>query len=107
MHITGSAPWLQAYDQDQAISDPYAGTSQAEVTSSQTSSCSCVAPLLTTVQNVAQETVISIFDKVVPGGIGTIEPNWNAIFHQYATLQYYAGQTIIPGGTCIYRLANR
>ena len=63
--------------------------------------------MLSVVKNVAQETVISLFDKVVPGGLGTIEPNSNGIFHQYATLQANLGQTLLPGGTCSGRLANR
>ncbi|KAI9770837.1 MAG: hypothetical protein M1839_003032 [Geoglossum umbratile] len=81
-----STPWLDAFKKDSSISDPYAGTSQAE--------------------NVAQETVISLFDKVVPGGIKTIEPNWQAISNQYTTLQTYIGNTIIPGGVCTNRLEN-
>ena len=58
-------------------------------------------------KNFAQETVISLFDKVVPGGIGTIQPSWSAIYNQYSTIQNYLGQTMVPGGTCIRRLANR
>ncbi|KAI9775075.1 MAG: hypothetical protein M1839_001467 [Geoglossum umbratile] len=81
-----SAPWLEAFNEDSSVSDDYARTNQAE--------------------NVAQETVISLFDKVVPGGIGTIQPNWRAIFHQYATLQFYLGKTLLPGGTCSNRLGN-
>jgi hypothetical protein len=74
------------YNLDSAVTDDYAQSSQQE--------------------NFAQETVVSVFDKVVPGGIGTIQPNWQAIFHQYATLQGYIGDTILPGGTCVNRLTD-
>lgn len=63
-------------------------------------------PSLDQAENFAQETVIALFDKVVPGGIGTVEPNWKAIFHQYATVQAALGDSIIPGGTCRNRFAN-
>lgn len=78
--------WISNYNLDSAVTDPYAQTSQQE--------------------NFAQETVVSLYDKVVPGGIGTIQPNWQAIFHQYATLQGYIGNVIIPGGTCTHRLTD-
>jgi hypothetical protein len=51
-------------------------------------------------ENFAQEVIVGLFDKVVPGGIGSLVPNWNDIFHQYATVQAVAGDRIIPGGTC-------
>ena len=78
--------WVDNYNLDSAVTDSYAQSSQQE--------------------NFAQETVVSLYDKVVSGGIGTIQPNWQAIFHQYATLQGYAGDKIIPGGSCTNRLAN-
>ncbi|KAL7940949.1 hypothetical protein V8C42DRAFT_200998 [Trichoderma barbatum] len=78
--------WTSNYNQDSAVPDPYAQTSQQE--------------------NFAQHVVISVFDKVVPGGIGTIQSNWGAIFHQYATLEGFIGDTIIPGGTCKNRLTD-
>lgn len=81
-----SSVWIDNYNLDSAVADSYAQTSQQE--------------------NFAQETVVSLYDKVVPGGIGTIQPDWQAIFHQYATLQGYIGDVIIPGGTCYNRLAN-
>ncbi|RFU73335.1 hypothetical protein TARUN_8917 [Trichoderma arundinaceum] len=78
--------WVSNYNLDSAVPDPYAQSSQQE--------------------NFAQHTVISIYDKAVPGGIGTIQPNWQAIFHQYATLEGYIGDIIIPGGTCTHRLTD-
>lgn len=47
--------------------------------------------------------MVGVYDKAVPGGIGNIEPNWNAIFHQYATYQGYLGDKIIAGGSCANR----
>jgi hypothetical protein len=84
--FSNSKVWIDNYNKDSAVTDSYAQVSQQE--------------------NFAQETVVSLYDKVVPGGIGTIQPNWQAIFHQYATLQGYIGDVIIPGGRCTHRLAN-
>ncbi|KAH9885521.1 hypothetical protein F4778DRAFT_505771 [Xylariomycetidae sp. FL2044] len=78
--------WIDNYNLDSAISDSYAATNQGE--------------------NFAQETVIALFDKVVPGGIGTVEPNWSAIYHQYMTAQGYLGDVLVPGGRCGTRFAN-
>ncbi|KAM7211034.1 hypothetical protein V8F06_013582 [Rhypophila decipiens] len=58
------------------------------------------------VEHFAEVGVIGVYDKVVPGGIGTIQPNWNDVFHQYATYQGYLGDKILPGGTCRDRFAN-
>ncbi|KAL4884029.1 hypothetical protein BJY04DRAFT_20791 [Aspergillus karnatakaensis] len=72
--------WLNEYNKDAFVCDAYAQTNNAE--------------------NFAQEVIVALFDKVVPGGIGSLVPNWNDIFHQYATVQAVAGDRIIPGGTC-------
>lgn len=87
--LSSSQNWLDNYNQDSAVPDPYSQTNQVE--------------------NVAQNTVVSMFDRNVPGGFGTVEPNWNEIFHQYATLEWEAdngGYLLRPGGTCTQRLAN-
>lgn len=84
--FSNSNVWISNYNQDSAVTDSYAQSSQQE--------------------NFAQETVVSVYDKNVPGGIGNIQPNWQAIFHQYATLEGYIGDTIIPGGTCVNRLTD-
>ncbi|KAI5782094.1 hypothetical protein DFH27DRAFT_283202 [Peziza echinospora] len=81
-----TAEWLAAYKADSAISDDYAQTSQSE--------------------NFAQTVVIAVFDKVVPGGIGSVQPSWAAIKNQYTTAQKWLGDLIIPGGTCTARLEN-
>lgn len=57
-------------------------------------------------ENLAQETVIALFDKVVPGGFGTVESNWKAIFHQHATAQAALGDNITPSGRCRNRFPN-
>ena len=63
-------------------------------------------PTIDQAENFAQETVIALYDKVVPGGIGSVEPNWKAIFHQYATVQDALKDNLIPGGRCRNRFAN-
>lgn len=66
-HAYGTSPfsngdiWLNNYNQDSAVTDSYSQTSQQE--------------------NFTQQTVVALFDKVVPGGVGTIQSNWQAIFH--------------------------
>ena len=57
-------------------------------------------------ENFAETGMVGVYDKVVPGGIGNIEPNWGAIFHQYATYQGYLGDNILPGGSCRNRFDN-
>ncbi|KKK21929.1 hypothetical protein AOCH_000188 [Aspergillus ochraceoroseus] len=84
--LSSSQTWLDNYNQDPNVPDEYARSNQVE--------------------NVAQNTVVGIYDKVVPGGFGSVQPNWGNIFHQYSTLQSMAKDTIIPGGTCDRHLAN-
>lgn len=86
--FSSSQVWNDAFNQDTNVLDTMAQTSATE--------------------SFLQALVIALFDKVVPGGIGTVEPNWRAVFHQYATIQGYIGNIIIPGGTCdpSIRLAN-
>lgn len=78
--------WLDAYNADSAVTDSYGQTSQQE--------------------NFAQMTVVALYDKVVPGGVGTIQPNAQAISNQYTTAQNSLGDVITPGGTCTNRLVN-
>lgn len=72
--------WVNNYNQDPNVADNYAQTNMVE--------------------NFAQETVVAIYDKAVPGGFGGIQPSWNNLFHQYATVQGDAGDHIIQTGTC-------
>lgn len=51
--------WKDNYNQDSAVVSAYARTSWAE--------------------NFAETAIIAVYDKVVPGGIGGIQPNWNAV----------------------------
>lgn len=78
--------WTDAYNKDTAVTDDYAQTSQQE--------------------NFAQETVVSVYDKNVQGGIGKIQPNYKAIQNAYTTLENSIGDIIIPGGVCTHRLTN-
>jgi len=74
---------------DSAVSDGYAAHNQVE--------------------NFAQEFVIALFDVNVPGGIGTVQPSWNSIFHQYFTIrEFLAPERILnPDGRCTFRWENR
>ncbi|KAL9614047.1 MAG: hypothetical protein Q9167_001462 [Letrouitia subvulpina] len=87
--LSSSTNWINNYNQDSNVPDPYAQTNQVE--------------------NVAQNTVVDSYNLNVPGGFGGIEPNWSKIFHQYATVQTEqrnAGNLLVPGGTCTQRLTN-
>jgi len=39
------------------------------------------------VENVAEQTMIAVFNEIVPGGFGTIEPEWKKISNQYHFVQ--------------------
>ncbi|KAL8343429.1 hypothetical protein RB598_004664 [Gaeumannomyces tritici] len=78
--LSSSQRWLDAYNNNAAISDGYAAKDQKE--------------------NFAQETVIALFDTVVPGGIGTVVPNWAVIYNQHSTVRSALGDNLVPGGRC-------
>lgn len=87
--LYSSTNWINNYNQDSAVPDPYAQTNQIE--------------------NVAQNTVITTYERNVPGGFWGVNPNADRIFHQYATVdteQREAGKLLVRGGTCTARLAN-
>ncbi|KAL9570481.1 hypothetical protein ACKAV7_005369 [Fusarium commune] len=81
-----SSAWLDEYEKDGFICDDYAKINHAE--------------------NFSQEVIVSLFDKVVPNGLGGVSPNWNNIFHQYSTVQAMLGDILTPGGTCQRRFAD-
>ncbi|KAL5339728.1 hypothetical protein BJX70DRAFT_397440 [Aspergillus crustosus] len=78
--------WLNEYNQDSYVCDKYGQSNNAE--------------------NFAEETLVALFDKVVPGGINSLAPNSNDIYHQYTAVQKIAGDRIIPGGTCSRHFAD-
>jgi hypothetical protein len=80
-------PWLDAYTLDTVISDSYAQTSQQE--------------------NLAQQTVIALFDVVVKGGLRTVQPSWTGLRHMFNTLQAFSGDILYPYGVCAGRLEPR
>ncbi|EED21394.1 hypothetical protein TSTA_086250 [Talaromyces stipitatus ATCC 10500] len=78
--LSGTKLFIIVMDADPNVPDNYARTNQAE--------------------NVAQNTVVGVYDKVVAGGFPSAQPNWHNIFHRYSTLQRRAGNQILPGGQC-------
>ncbi|KAL8703216.1 MAG: hypothetical protein Q9201_003602 [Fulgogasparrea decipioides] len=87
--LSTSQNWLDNYNQDPNVPDPYSQTNQIE--------------------NVAQNTVVAAYNVQVPGGFGSLEPKWQNIFHQYATVQTWqreSGNLLVPGGQCSHRLTN-
>ncbi|KAK7943503.1 uncharacterized protein PG986_012616 [Apiospora aurea] len=95
--LSGSALWADNYAQDSHVPDDYSATD--------------------TVEDVAQSTVVAVLNENVQGpngGFATIEPNWQAVFHQYATIttqarNYGRGNSmLVPGENvaCAHRLPN-
>ena len=87
--LSSSSNWSKNYNKDSNVPDPYAQTNQVE--------------------NVAQNTVVTAYERNVPGGFWGIQPNADRIFYQYATVdteQREAGKLLVKGGTCTSRLAN-
>ena len=62
------------------------------------------------VENVAQNTMVAMYDLNVPGGLAKVQRNPNAIKNQYSFIQREAsdaGNLLMPGGTCTLGLARR
>ncbi|RDW72674.1 uncharacterized protein DSM5745_07846 [Aspergillus mulundensis] len=77
---SSSTAWLNEYNKDAYICDAYAQTNHAE--------------------NFAQEVVVAAYDKVVPGGIASLVPNYEDIYNQFSTVEGLMGDELCPGGTC-------
>ncbi|KAL4822056.1 hypothetical protein BDW67DRAFT_7134 [Aspergillus spinulosporus] len=84
--FSSSDGFLAAYDADTHVPDNYARSSQAE--------------------NVAQNTVVAVYDKNVPGGFPGVQEQYTAILNQYSYIQDKAGDALVPGGTCDRHLEN-
>ena len=87
--FSSSNNWLKNYALDSHVPDPYSQTNQFE--------------------NVAQNTVIAVFNLNVPGGVGTVEAQWREIRHQMVTIeegQEQKGNFLVRGGKCDRRLEN-
>jgi len=64
--LSSSDNWWNNYDLDLNVPDNYAQSNAIE--------------------DVAQNTVIAVFNENVDGGFGSVEPNYSNIFHQFATV---------------------
>ncbi|KAL6237117.1 hypothetical protein BDW75DRAFT_238578 [Aspergillus navahoensis] len=84
--FSSSDGFLAAYDADTHVPDNYARSSQAE--------------------NVAQNTVVAVYNKNVPGGFPGVQEQYTAILNQYSYIQKKAGVALLPGGTCDRHLEN-
>lgn len=84
--FSGTNIWQDNYNQDSNTPTGYGRTNWME--------------------DFAETGMVGVYDKVVPGGFGSINSNWNQVFHQYATYQGYLGDTILPGGSCRNRFSN-
>ncbi|CAI6339414.1 unnamed protein product [Periconia digitata] len=90
--LSSSAQMWDNYNQDKYVSDKYAASNMVE--------------------NVAQNTVIAVFNENVEGGYEGVEKRWREIFRQYATvidraIAYGKGNNFFkPGmeGVCTHRL---
>ncbi|KAL9595398.1 MAG: hypothetical protein Q9219_006473 [cf. Caloplaca sp. 3 TL-2023] len=89
--LSSSVKWANEYAQDSAVPDPYAQTNQIE--------------------NVAQNTVVTAYERNVPGGFFGLNPDAGKIFHQFATVDTEQREAappnlLVKGGACTGRLAN-
>lgn len=87
--LSSSTNWINNYNLDSKVPDPYSQTNQIE--------------------NVAQNTVVDSYNRNVPGGFNGLNKDSGTIFHQYATVdteQREAGNLLVPGGKCGPRLKN-
>lgn len=84
--MSPSQLWLDAFNADSAVTDSYGQSSQGE--------------------NFAQQTVVALFDTVVPDGISTIQPSWESIQNQFHAIIDNIGDVINPDGECKERLEN-
>ncbi|KAJ3496057.1 hypothetical protein NLG97_g2944 [Lecanicillium saksenae] len=92
--LSYSDRWWNEYDQDWQVPDPYSNSNGIE--------------------DVAQCTVVSVFDVNVPGGFPSVEPNWGGIEHQIHLIQAEArdagegNSILIPGHNkeCTHRMPH-
>ncbi|KAL3458338.1 hypothetical protein BJX64DRAFT_225320 [Aspergillus heterothallicus] len=75
---SASDAWQAEYDKDDYICDAYAQNNHAE--------------------NFAQEVVVAAYDKIVPGGIASLVPNYEDIYNQFVNVQEVMGDELCPGG---------
>lgn len=87
--LSKSKAWLDAFAADSKVPDGYAQSRMIE--------------------DVAQSTVVAMYDLVVPGGVGKVQKHANEIWNQYFVIQKEAsaaGNLLVPGGTCWRRFPN-
>lgn len=89
--LSDSGKWWYEYNLDSAVPDPYAQSNQIE--------------------NVAQNTVVTMYERNVPGGFFGLNPDANRIYHQFATVdtqqrEASPGNLLVRGGYCTVRLIN-
>jgi hypothetical protein len=59
-----------------------------------------IARYLDNAENFAQEVVVAAYDKIVPGGIAGLVPNYEDIYNQFVNVQEVMGDELCPGGAC-------
>lgn len=92
--LSNSDRWWTEYDQDSHVPDPYSQSNAIE--------------------DVAQNTVVAVYDSNVPGGFPGVEPNWGGIQHQLHLVEAEgreAGEgnsVLIPGhnAKCTHRMPS-
>jgi hypothetical protein len=96
-----SDAWLTEYDKDEYICDAYAKTSTCSAQSLLGGGLlTWFAIYLDNAENFAQEVVVAGYDKIVPGGIAGLVPNYQDIYNQFVNVQEVMGDELCPGGTC-------
>jgi hypothetical protein len=78
--------WRDAYKRDRASVSDYAKSSWAE--------------------NFAEIGIVSIYDKLVDGGLKKFQKNWSDISNQTDIYKIFLGDKIVPGGVCRDRVSK-
>ena len=87
--FSDSSTWLRNYARDSHVPDPYSQVNQWE--------------------NLAQNTVVAVYNLNVPGGFSGMESKWQGLRYQLSTIgteQKREGGLLVKRGLCEKRLAN-
>ena len=78
--------WQNSYEQDSASVTEYSRTNWAE--------------------NFAEYAHPSVYDTLVSGGFGNIEPNWSQVQNALHNYEYYVADLMRPASQCTFRLQD-
>lgn len=86
INFSTSQAWMDAVGKDSKVPSVYASGSFRE--------------------DLAESTLVAVFDRNVPGEIMKVKKYWQSIRSQYAIIQRQLGDKLMPGGTCSMRFID-